>query len=103
MDLFAVRKGVVVMSVSELKPTADQAPGGARRGWLDWNWRRLTRELVYVAIFAVMYEELREVLGQDGSVDARHALSIVSAERTLGLFHEQALHAVFIISDPLVD
>jgi PAP2 superfamily len=93
------------MSVSEVKPALDQgqAPGDAPRGWLHRNWRRLVKELVFVAIFALMYEELREHIVQDGSLATRHALSIVSAERALGLFHEQALQAVFIKLDPLMD
>jgi hypothetical protein len=101
------------MPVSEVKSPLGQAQGSsARRRWPHWNWRyswlhlnwqRLARELLYVAIFALLYEEVRDHIVQDGSMAARHALSIVSAERTLGLFHEHALQAVFIKIDPIVD
>lgn len=59
-------------------------------------WRRVTRELFYIAIFALLYEELRLHMVQAGGAAARHALGIVSAEQTLGIFHEHAVQAAFL-------
>ncbi len=91
--------------ISEAQPGLDGTPRDAGPGWaaglaawtsrpLAWcrlAWRRLARELVFAAIFGVIYEELRDHMVQAGSVAASHALSIVSAERDLGLFREQAV------------
>src|SRR4051812_9546245 len=71
--------------------------GGWRRvaGWrrvVGWaDWRRLARELVLVAVFLAVYEEIRWHMVQAGGAAASHALSVVSAERALGLFHERAV------------
>ena len=76
---------------------SDPQPGPARR------WRRLARELGLVAGFALFYEFISAHLVQAGGTAASHALLIVAAERTLGWFHEQAVQAVFIHSDPVTD
>jgi membrane-associated phospholipid phosphatase len=65
--------------------------------------RRLARELLLVAVFLAIYEEIRWNMVQAGGPAASHALSIVSAERDLGLFHERALQAVFIRWDSVTD
>src|SRR5215468_2454704 len=77
--------------------------GGWRRvaGWA--GWRRVARELVLVAVFLAVYEEIRWHMVQAGGAAASHALSIVSAERALGLFHEQAVQAVFTPWDTVTD
>jgi membrane-associated phospholipid phosphatase len=70
----------------------------------SWGgWRRVGRELVLVAILAAAYEGIRNFMVQAGGAAASHALSIVSAERALGLFHEQAVQAVFIRWDTVTD
>lgn len=76
---------------------ADPPPGKPRRLWF------LARELVYLVIFALVYEEIREHMVQAGSAATRHALSIVSAERALGIFDERVLQGAFIKIDPIVD
>jgi membrane-associated phospholipid phosphatase len=67
------------------------------------GWRRVVRELVLVAAFLGVYEEIRWHMVQAGAAAASHALSIVSAERALGLFHEQAVQAVFTPWDTVTD
>jgi hypothetical protein len=63
----------------------------------------VARELVLVAVFLVVYEEIARHMVQAGTAAASHALSVVSAERALGLFHEQALQALFIPWDSVTD
>ncbi|HEX3751285.1 MAG TPA: phosphatase PAP2 family protein [Streptosporangiaceae bacterium] len=70
----------------------------ARRRWL-----RVGREVGLVAVFALIYEWIGAHLVQAGGVAASHALLIVAAERTLGIFHEQAVQAVFIHNDTITD
>ena len=67
------------------------------------TWRRLARELCLVAVFTVIYEQIRSHMVQAGGPALGHSLLVVSAERSLGLFHEQAVQAAFISSDPLTD
>ena len=59
------------------------------------GWRRVARELALGAVFLAVYEEIRWHMVQAGGAAASHALSVVSAERALGLFHERAVQAVF--------
>jgi hypothetical protein len=77
--------------------------GGWRRvaGWA--GWRRVARELVLVAVFLAVYEEIGWHMVQAGGAAAGHALSVVSAERALGLFHERAVQAVFTPWDSVTD
>jgi hypothetical protein len=77
--------------------------GGWRRvaGWA--GWQRLARELVLVAVFLAVYEEIGWHMVQAGGAAAGHALSVVSAERALGLFHERAVQAVFTPWDSVTD
>ncbi len=67
------------------------------------RWGRVARELVLVAIFLAVYEEIRWHMVQAGGAAASHALSVVSAERALGLFHERAVQAVFTPWDSVTD
>lgn len=67
------------------------------------RWPRVARELGLVAVFALIYEWIGAHLVQAGGVAAGHALLIVAAERTLGIFHEQAVQAVFIHNDTITD
>lgn len=78
------------------------AIGAERHAGLD-GWRRLARELVLVAVFLAVYEEIRWHMVQAGGAAASHALSVVSAERALGLFHERAVQAVFTPWDSITD
>jgi hypothetical protein len=90
------------------------ARGAGRQGgwhhvtsWVGWHrgtsWRRVGRELVLVAILSAAYEGIREFMVQAGGAAASHALSVVSAERALGIFHEQAVQAVFVRWDTVTD
>ena len=67
------------------------------------GWRRVARELALVAVFLLVYEEIRWHMVQAGGAAASHALSVVSAERAIGLFHEQAVQAVFTPWDTVTD
>jgi hypothetical protein len=76
-------------------------------GWrrvASWaGWRRVARELVLVAVFLAVYEEIRWHMVQAGGAAASHALSVVSAERALGLFHERAVQDIFTGWDSVTD
>src|SRR5262249_26934561 len=87
---------------------------GHHRAWRRPAWRRLAGELVFAAIFGGIYEEIRDHMVQAGAPAPRpaartgagaasHALSIVSAERDLGVFREQAVQAAFLNADTVVD
>jgi PAP2 superfamily len=65
--------------------------------------RRLVREICLIATFALLYEEIRAHMVQAGAAAASHALLIVRAEQDLGIFHEQAVQAVFLRSDNVID
>ena len=67
------------------------------------GWRRVARELVLVAVLLAAYEEIRWHLVQAGGAATSHALSIVSAERALGLFRERAVQALFTPWDSVTD
>jgi membrane-associated phospholipid phosphatase len=67
------------------------------------TWRRLIKEIFLIATFAVIYEEIRDHIVQAGAAAASHALLIVSAEQTLGLFHERAVQDAIIGSDTVTD
>ena len=78
--------------------------------WSGWQrlasragWRRMARELTLVAVFLLVYEEIRWHMVQAGGAAASHAQSVVSAERAIGLFHEQAVQAVFTPWDTVTD
>ena len=77
--------------------------GGWRRVAGRVGWRRVARELVLVAVLLAAYEEIRWHLVQAGGTAASHALSIVSAERALGLFRERAVQALFTPWDNVTD
>jgi hypothetical protein len=66
-------------------------------------WLRLAKELVFAAIFGDIYEEIRDHMVQAGPAAASHAMSIVSAERDLGLFREQVVQAAFLKADTVID
>src|SRR5262245_24273985 len=76
---------------------------GWRRGAGWAGWWRVARELVLVAVFLAVYEEIRWHMVQAGGAAASHALSVVSAERALGLFHERAVQAVLTPWDSVTD
>jgi membrane-associated phospholipid phosphatase len=64
---------------------------------------RLIREICLIATFAVIYEEIGDHMVQAGGAAASHALLIVSAEQSLGLFRERAVQAAFIGNDTVTD
>ena len=66
-------------------------------------WRRLIKEAFLIATFAVTYEEIRDHMVQAGPAAASHTLMIVSAEQTLGLFHERAVQDAIIGNDTVTD
>ena len=66
-------------------------------------WKRLIKELVLIAALAAAYEAIRENMVQAGGAAASHGQLIVSAERALGIFHEQAVQAALIGSDTVTD
>jgi len=67
------------------------------------RWRRVARELGLLALVAVVYEEIAAHLTQAASAAASHALTIVGAERALGLFDERAVQAAFLHHDTVTD
>ena len=81
--------------------------GRMAAGWqrvASWaGWWRVARELVLAGVFLAVYEEIRWHMVQAGGAAASHALSVVSAERALGLFREQAVQAVFTPWDTVTD
>jgi membrane-associated phospholipid phosphatase len=54
-------------------------------------------------VFGLIYEEIRDHLVQAGSAAASHALAIVHAEQSLGLFRERAVQQAFIGNDAVID
>lgn len=96
--------GTLRSPVREPRPRDGARP---RPRWLTrpagWGWRRVAGELMLVGLFCLIYEELRDHTVQAGTVAASHALSIVSAERALGLFHEQAVQAAFRGTQGVID
>jgi hypothetical protein len=56
-----------------------------------------------VAVFVAVYEEIRDHMVQAGGAAASHALSVVSAERVLGIFHERAVQGLFVRWDTVTD
>jgi membrane-associated phospholipid phosphatase len=58
---------------------------------------------VLVTVLLAAYEEIRWHMVQAGGAAASHALSIVSAEQALGLFHERAVQALFTPWDSVTD
>jgi hypothetical protein len=87
--------------------TSQRGASVTRGGWhrvASWGgWRRVSRELVLIAVFLAVYEEIRDHIVQAGGAAASHALSVVSAERVLGIFHERAVQALFTGSDTVTD
>jgi hypothetical protein len=67
------------------------------------TWRRLIKEICLIATFAVIYEEIRDHMVQAGAAAASHALLIVSAEQSLGLFRERAVQDAIIGNDTVTD
>jgi hypothetical protein len=67
------------------------------------TWRRLVREISFVATFAVIYEEIRDHMTQAGGAATSHALLIVSAEQALGVFRERAVQSMIIGKETLTD
>jgi membrane-associated phospholipid phosphatase len=63
--------------------------------------QRLIREILLIAAFTVIYEEIRDHMSQAGATAASHALLVVAAEKTLGIFREHAVQAA-IIGNPAV-
>src|SRR6476660_9884492 len=56
--------------------------------WLPRGWGDLARQLAIFALFDLLYETTRTLAVGGCAVAFRHANDIVSAERSLGIFHE---------------
>src|SRR3954447_1243829 len=56
--------------------------------WLPRGWGDLARQLAIFALFDLLYETTRTLAVGDRAVALRHSNDIVSAERSLGIFHE---------------
>ena len=110
------RRGTPVIGATGYARDAGQRVIGVTGGWhrvASWSgwqrmasragWRRMVGELTLVAVFLLVYEEIRWHMVQAGGAAASHALSVVSAERAIGLFHEQAVQAVFTPWDTVTD
>jgi len=102
------RRGTGGAGQARQQSTAATRAGGATWAGGSWSrshggWHRVGRELVLVAVFAAAYEFIGKNMVQAGGAAASHALSVVSAERGLGLFHEQAVQALFIRWDTVTD
>ena len=63
-------------------------PLGLSRRILPRGWRDLGLQLALFAVLDLVYETTRMLAVGDRGVALRHAHDIVSAERTLGIFHE---------------
>ena len=78
---------------SESKPRQ----GGVRRvidaigRWLPRGWGHFLRQLALFICFDIAYEATRGLSDGAREVAIRHAEDVVSAEKTLGLWHEQAV------------
>jgi hypothetical protein len=59
------------------------------------RWR-LIKEVCLVLVLAAAYEEVSAHMVQASGAASRHALLIVSVERSLGLFHERAVQAAVL-------
>jgi hypothetical protein len=59
------------------------------------RWR-LIKEVCLVLVLAAAYEEISAHMVQASGAASRHALLIVSVERSLGLFHERAVQAAVL-------
>jgi PAP2 superfamily len=60
---------------------------------------RWWREVIYIAVFYVIYTWIRNQFGS-ASVESRvaydHAVLVIDIERTLGLFHEESIQGFFL-------
>ena len=66
-------------------------------------WQRVLRELSFIAVFALLYEEIRDHMVQAGATAMHHALDIVHLEQDLGIFHERSVQSAVIRSDTVTD
>jgi membrane-associated phospholipid phosphatase len=109
----AARKGIVLIRTCDVRPGARHTTHPVHRpvhAVVHWparvaagTWRRLIKEIFLIAGLAVIYEEIRDHMVQAGAAAAGHALLIVSAERSLGLFRERAVQDAIIGSDTVTD
>src|ERR1700743_1699284 len=107
--MYLVSEGVVAMLRTSDPQSRPLAGPGLRPG-TRWRppvtretWFRLAKEIVLIAVFALLYEEIREHMVQAGAGAATPALALVDACQALGIFHEQAVQAALIGSDTVTD
>src|SRR6476619_6962403 len=70
--------------------------------WLPRGWGDLARQLAIFALFDLLYEATRTLAVSDRVVALRHANDIVSAERSLGIFHELDVQHIAATSPHIV-
>jgi hypothetical protein len=72
---------------------------GIERITQEWKSKpQWWREVLYVVVFYALYSAVRNIHGSILSVQQakQHAQDVVSAERSLGLFHEQQIQSWFL-------
>jgi hypothetical protein len=76
---------------------SERRPGGVRRGIdaigrrLPRGWGHFLRQLALFISFDIAYEATRGLSDGARDVAIRHAEDVVSAEKTLGIWHEQGI------------
>jgi hypothetical protein len=66
------------------------------------TWLKVARELAFVVGFYWLYETIRGMVVQSGSVAAAHADWLIDLEDRLGLLWERDLQSIFIGIHPLI-
>jgi hypothetical protein len=89
---------VDVASESKMRPARARRAIDAIGHWLPHGWGDFLRQLALFICFDIAYEATRGLADGARGVAVRHAEDVVSAEKALGLWHEQvvqqwALHA----------
>src|SRR5215218_7514193 len=88
----------VGIHVSTLVNTVDR-----RTSWIRTTaWLKVARELAFVVVFYWLYEWIRGLVVQSGSVAVDHANWLIDLEQRLGLLWERDLQAIFIDVHPLI-
>ena len=74
-----------------------------RTPWIrTTTWLKVARELAFVAAFYWLYEWIRGLVVQSGSLAVHHANQLIDLEDRLGLLWERDLQSVFIGARPLI-
>lgn len=73
-----------------------------RGALLPRGWRDLTQQIALLASFSLAYEVIAAAMHGDRHIALTHARDIVHTERTLGLFHEDAIQRLTLHAPSLV-